>query len=76
MKKDNYNCIYCKIKNDEIKTLNEQKEKMKKEIINKDKRIKDLEEYINEFISFSVKYNINNINELKTFIINKNGFYK
>lgn len=61
MKKDNNNCIYCKNKNEE----------MKKKIIDKDKRIKELEDYINEFISFSVKYDINNINELKTFIINK-----
>lgn len=71
IKKDNHNCIYCKNKNDENKILNKQNEEMKKKIIDKDKRIKELEDYINDFVNFSVKYDINNINELKAFIINK-----
>lgn len=62
--KNSPKCIYCKYKDDEIKILKKNNEKIKKEI-------KELENYINDFISFSLKYNINNINELKTFIVNK-----
>jgi uncharacterized protein YdcH (DUF465 family) len=58
--KDNIDCIYCKCKNEEI--------------INKNKKIKEMENYINDFISFSLNYNINNIDALKDFIVNKSEF--
>lgn len=74
MKKESLDCIYCKCKNDEIKILKKQKQKIREEILTKDKKIKELEKYINDFINFSEKYNINNINELKKFIINKSQF--
>jgi hypothetical protein len=57
-------CIYCKNKDIEIKML-------KKKIKDNDDKVIKLEEYINRFISFSQNYNINNIDELKKFIIKK-----
>jgi hypothetical protein len=74
VKNDWKNCIYCKCKNDNIKILKKQNEERKEEIINKNKKIQELEEYINDLIGFSVKYNINNIDELKYFIKDKSKF--
>lgn len=74
MNRDCPDCIYCKCKNDEIKTIRRQNKKLKDEIIHKDEKINELENYINDFICFTKKYNINNIKDLKSFIINKSEF--
>lgn len=62
------NCIYCKCKDDEIKILKKQNKKNKNEIIDKDKKIKELQKYINDFINFSNKHDINNINKSSDFL--------
>lgn len=62
---------------DENKDLYEKNRILQEENIllkEKNEKIDELEKYVNDFISFSVEYNINNIDELKDFILNKSEF--
>lgn len=63
-----------KVLQKENKLLKKHNERIKGEIISKNIKIAELENYINDFIRFSLKYNINNIDELKSFIIDKTNY--
>lgn len=51
MNKSYFDCIYCKCKDEEISILRTQNKKIRDQNIDKDKKIEELKNYINDFIN-------------------------